>query len=151
MKLILPLGCLQNTPTARFMKACMANSTAYMKSKRPEWGWVPCDPLALALAIDNSLIVESQQYFCEVELHGTQTRGMSVVDWYGQQEQAPNVTLVEFVNLAGDWHPLAFRHVQSCRVSELLRQWQGQVSSWGARQQFMWLVLCVRLGGCECW
>ena len=99
---MLPLGCLQNTPTARFMNACMANSTAYMKSKRPEWGWVPCDPLALALAIDNSLIVESQQYFCEVELHGTQTRGMSVVDWYGQQEQEPNVTLVEFVNLAGD-------------------------------------------------
>eukprot|EP00891_Asterochloris_glomerata_P009785 jgi/Astpho2/9785/Aster-03759 len=90
----------KNTPTARFMNACMANSTAYMKSKRPEWGWVPCDPLALALAVDNSLIVESQQYFCEVELHGTQTRGMSVVDWYGQQEQAPNVTLVEFVNLA---------------------------------------------------
>ena len=146
MELTLPLGCLQNTPAARFMNACMANSTAYMKSKRPEWGWVPCDPLALALAIDNSLIVESQQYFCEVELHGTQTRGMSVVDWYGQQEQAPNVTLVEFVNLAGDWRPLAFKHVQSCRHFERAQQWQ--VSSWGMKQRCMWLVLCVCLGAC---
>lgn len=126
MRLILPLGCLQNTPTARFMNACMANSTAYMKSKRPEWGWVPCDPLALALAVDNSLIVESQQYFCEVELHGTQTRGMSVVDWYGQQEQAPNVTLVEFVNLAGDRHPLPPSMCRGCRSAQLLNSGRGR-------------------------
>lgn len=78
----------------------MANSSVYMKKERPQLGWVPCDPLVMAVAIDDSLIVDSHSHFVTVELHGSLTRGMTVIDWYGEASAPKNVVLVEMLNLA---------------------------------------------------
>lgn len=91
---------LQDTPKARFLAATMASSSKYMKSKRPQLGWVPCDPLVMAVAIDDNLIVDSNQHYVTVELHGNLTRAMTVIDWYGEAPERKNVILVEMLNLA---------------------------------------------------
>ena len=90
----------QETPRARFLAATMANSSAYMKKERPQLGWVPCDPLVMAVAIDETLIVDSHAHYVTVELHGSLTRGMTVIDWYGEAPAPKNVVLVEMLNLA---------------------------------------------------
>lgn len=90
----------KDTPRAKFLAATMANSSAYMKRERPQLGWVPCDPLVMAVAIDDSLIVDSHAHYVTVELHGSLTRGMTVIDWYGEAPSAKNVVLVEMLNLA---------------------------------------------------
>ena len=78
----------------------MSNSSAYMKKERPQLGWVPCDPLVMAVAVDESLIVDSHSHYVTVELHGSLTRGMTVIDWYGEAPSPKNVVLVEMLNLA---------------------------------------------------
>ncbi|KAL0045555.1 hypothetical protein WJX82_009999 [Trebouxia sp. C0006] len=93
-------GMDEDTPRAKFLAATMANSSAYMKRERPQLGWVPCDPLVMAVAIDDSLIVDSHAHYVTVELHGSLTRGMTVIDWYGEAPSAKNVVLVEMLNLA---------------------------------------------------
>jgi purine nucleosidase len=47
------------------------------------------DPFALALALDGSL-GETRAGTVDVELEGSLTRGMTVVDWYGLWGRAPN-------------------------------------------------------------
>jgi purine nucleosidase len=47
------------------------------------------DPLALALALDGSL-GKTQLGTVDIELDGSLTRGMTVVDWHGLWGRAPN-------------------------------------------------------------
>ena len=47
------------------------------------------DPLALALALDGSL-GKTRAGTVDVELDGTLTRGMTVVDWHGLWGRGPN-------------------------------------------------------------
>lgn len=54
----------------------------------------------MAVAIDDTLIVDSNQHYVTVELHGDLTRAMTVIDWYGEAPQSKNVVLVEMLNLA---------------------------------------------------
>jgi inosine-uridine nucleoside N-ribohydrolase len=90
----------KDAPKARFMYEIMENSTNHMKKTHPSWGYIPVDPLCIALAIDDSLIVEQSRRYVTVELHGQLTRGQCVIDWYDNQGKPANVTLIEFINLA---------------------------------------------------
>lgn len=74
------------------------------------------DPLALALALDGSL-GETRAGTVDVELDGTLTRGMTVVDWRGLWGRAPNADVAvqidagRFVDdLVGRIAALARRH-----------------------------------------
>lgn len=51
------------------------------------------DPLALALAVDDSLC-ETRPGTVDVELCGTLTRGMTVVDWHGHWDRPHNAEIV---------------------------------------------------------
>lgn len=67
------------TPKAAFMRAVMQKSLAYEKAQDPEAGWNACDALAAALAVcDEALLLGVAQH-CVVELQGSNTRGMSVL------------------------------------------------------------------------
>lgn len=57
-------------------------------------GWLACDPLAVAAAICPELVLEAEEVYCGVELHGKLTRGMSTFDWNRTLGLAPNVALV---------------------------------------------------------
>ena len=58
-----------------------------------------CDPAAMAVAIDNTVALETNRKYCTVELSGTLTRGQMVVDWNGRLNKEPNVYIVTRVNL----------------------------------------------------
>lgn len=40
-------------------------------------GWVPCDPLAFAAALDSSVIVEAADVVCKVETRSPDKRGQT--------------------------------------------------------------------------
>ena len=72
--------------------------TAYQSKRKREVlkysQYYSCDPLAVAIAIDPSVVLESVRAYCTVELQGEYTRGQMVVDWRSHLNKAPNVELV---------------------------------------------------------
>ncbi|GCC27764.1 hypothetical protein chiPu_0006190 [Chiloscyllium punctatum] len=76
----------QNTEKARFMKNITALTTQYVKDDKGNKelffgeGFVSCDSYAMAAAIDESVVTEHAVYGVSVELHGSLTRGMMVLD-----------------------------------------------------------------------
>ena len=76
----------QDTDKARFMRRIFRHSLEASKNERAKKefvagvGFVSCDSYAFAAAVDDSFIIESDQYPVSVELTGTHTRGMMIVD-----------------------------------------------------------------------
>jgi inosine-uridine nucleoside N-ribohydrolase len=72
----------------------LADSSRYYFELMERWRGgrylVMHDPLALAVALDPTL-VETRRCAVDVELSGALTRGMTVADWRGQWNKAPNV------------------------------------------------------------
>ncbi len=58
-----------------------------------------CDPAAMAVAIDNTVVMETKRKYCAVELRGMLTRGQMVVDWNNRLQKEANVDIVTQVNL----------------------------------------------------
>ncbi|XP_053170735.1 inosine-uridine preferring nucleoside hydrolase-like [Scomber japonicus] len=77
----------QDTDKARFMEKIsrytrkMVQTERYQKELVAGSGFNPCDTYALAAAIDDTLVTESEQVAVSVELKGTYTRGMMVLDY----------------------------------------------------------------------
>lgn len=75
----------QDTDKARFMARIFRYSIEAAQSKRIQkefvtgTGFISCDSYAMAAAVDDSFVTESDQYPVSVELTGTHTRGMMVV------------------------------------------------------------------------
>lgn len=68
----------------------------------PPDGAVICDALAVAVALDSdNVLTGSQRVHVDVELTGTHTRGMTVVDWGASftEKQVPNCTWVTAVSV----------------------------------------------------
>eukprot|EP00066_Takifugu_rubripes_P017401 XP_011606667.1 PREDICTED: inosine-uridine preferring nucleoside hydrolase-like isoform X1 [Takifugu rubripes] len=95
----------QDTHKARFMAQIFKYSMDASKSERVEKefvagsGFVSCDSYAMAAAIDDSFIIESDHYPVTVELTGTHTRGMMVVDTADFLKTACNVFIIKKVDL----------------------------------------------------
>ncbi|XP_078078998.1 nucleoside hydrolase-like [Mustelus asterias] len=76
----------QDTEKACFMKKITAHSEKFAKAKQSNRemyfgpGFVSCDSLAMAAAIDESVITEYIRHGVSVELQGSVTRGMMIVD-----------------------------------------------------------------------
>lgn len=62
-------------------------------------GFVSCDSYAMAAAVDNSIIVESDHYPVTVELTGTHTRGMMVVDTLDLLKKSHKAFIVKKVDI----------------------------------------------------
>jgi len=65
------------------------------------------DPLAMAVTLEPDLVEQSSDYFSAMELGGTYARGQLMVDYRGMIDgftrdgNAPNLTVIEKINLAG--------------------------------------------------
>lgn len=57
-----------------------------------------CDLNAMAVAVDPNIVTGSEDVYATVELHGTHTRGMMVIDWGGVLSKKPNVTLINSID-----------------------------------------------------
>ncbi|XP_033984836.1 inosine-uridine preferring nucleoside hydrolase isoform X1 [Trematomus bernacchii] len=79
----------QDTDKARFMARIFRHSIEASQSERLQkefvagTGFVSCDSYAMAAAVDDSFITESDHYPVSVELTGTHTRGMMIMDTVG--------------------------------------------------------------------
>ncbi|KAG7503364.1 hypothetical protein JOB18_037353 [Solea senegalensis] len=77
----------QDSDKARFMERIfqhtreMVQTERYQKELVAGSGFNSCDSYALAAAIDNTLVTESEQVAVTVELEGKYTRGMMVLDY----------------------------------------------------------------------
>ena len=56
------------------------------------------DPLAMAVAIEPEIILESVKKFIQIERYGQLSRGMTVVDWWNTSKRKPNTTIVTKVD-----------------------------------------------------
>lgn len=61
--------------------------------------YVICDELAMAAALDEKCIMESEQVSAEVECFGQLTRGQVIIDWANKTKKPKNVRLVTKMNM----------------------------------------------------
>ena len=88
------------TPRGQFHKAINEFSANRKMHTMKLPNFYACDPVAMAIAIDNSVIIETDRKYCDVELKGELTRGQMVVDWNGFLKKEPNVDIVTKVDLS---------------------------------------------------
>ncbi|CAI5638118.1 unnamed protein product [Oreochromis niloticus] len=78
---------------------CKAQSADYQKEITAGTGFNSCDVYALAAAIDDTLITESEEVAVAVELEGTYTRGMMVVDYIQKLKKDHKAIIMKKVDL----------------------------------------------------
>ncbi|XP_051261037.1 inosine-uridine preferring nucleoside hydrolase isoform X1 [Dicentrarchus labrax] len=95
----------QNTDKARFMAQIFRHSIEASKSERFQKefvdgsGFISCDSYAMAAAIDDSFITESDHYPVSVELAGMHTRGMMIVDTIGFLKKTHKAFIMKKVDM----------------------------------------------------
>ncbi|CAG5865766.1 unnamed protein product, partial [Menidia menidia] len=95
----------QSGHKARFMERIFRHSIEASKSERFEKefvagsGFVSCDSYAMAAAVDDSFILESERHPVSVELAGTHTRGMMVVDTVGFLKKTHQAVIMKKVDM----------------------------------------------------
>jgi purine nucleosidase len=72
------LGC--NTPVAKFAIECNSRGQEAFLEQTGEHGISLPDPVAMAIALDPSIVTSQSQHFLEIETHSELTRGLTVVD-----------------------------------------------------------------------
>jgi purine nucleosidase len=69
-----------NTPVARFAVECNSRAQEAFLEQSGEQGISLPDPVAMAIALDASIVTSQSEHFVEVETESELTRGMTVVD-----------------------------------------------------------------------
>jgi purine nucleosidase len=69
-----------DTAVARFAIECNSRAQAAFLEQTGEHGISLPDPVAMAIALDPSIVTSQSQHFVDVETHSELTRGMTVVD-----------------------------------------------------------------------
>ncbi|KAM8857038.1 inosine-uridine preferring nucleoside hydrolase isoform 1-T1 [Synchiropus picturatus] len=95
----------QDSDKARFMARIFRHSIEASKSEhfQKEFvagsGFVSCDSYAAAAAVDDALVLESDCYPVSVELTGTYTRGMMVVDTLDRLKKPHKAVILKKVDM----------------------------------------------------
>lgn len=83
-----------NTPKAEFFRKTNANTMAFIKEHfKIDLMFAP-DGLAMAAALEPSIIKKKEVRHLSVELSGEQSRGLTVVDWFGMGGKTPNAEII---------------------------------------------------------
>lgn len=95
----------QNSQKARFMAKIFQHSIRASKTERFERefiagsGLISCDSYAMAAAVEDSFITEAEQFPVSVELVGTHTRGMMIVDTLGLLNKTHKAFIIKKVDM----------------------------------------------------
>ena len=82
------------TPRAKFFHDTNQKILGFIKERlREDILFVP-DGLAMAVAIEPGIVTKSEMKHVSIELRGSQTRGQTVVDWYGRTQKPPNAEII---------------------------------------------------------
>lgn len=76
-----------------------ARSERFEKEFVAGGGFISCDSYAMAAAIDDSFIQQHDYYPVSVELTGTHTRGMMIVDTVGFLKKAQKAFIMKKVDM----------------------------------------------------
>ncbi|MEI7844889.1 MAG: nucleoside hydrolase [Chloroflexota bacterium] len=82
------------TPRAEFFRRVTGNTLKFIEKHLGQRALFAADFLAVAAAIEPSIVLKSENKYLEVELHGQHSRGQTVVDWNNSRSKTPNVELV---------------------------------------------------------
>ncbi|XP_010793812.1 inosine-uridine preferring nucleoside hydrolase-like [Notothenia coriiceps] len=94
----------QDTDKARFMEEIYAHTRKMVQTERYQKelvsgpGFNTCDCYAMAAAIDDTLLTESDEVAVTVELEGTHTRGMMVLDYMDLLKKKHKVFIMKKVD-----------------------------------------------------
>ncbi|KAL3870547.1 hypothetical protein ACJMK2_038600 [Sinanodonta woodiana] len=87
----------KKTKKADFLKRIEAHSLEFNKQNNDDTFNV-CDAIAVAAAIDNSIITMATRVYATVEVKGQYTSGQMLVDWNGHFKKEHNVTLITSID-----------------------------------------------------
>jgi purine nucleosidase len=82
------------TPRARFFHDTNQKILSFVRTRLNQDILFAPDGLALAAAVEPDIVTKAETRYVSVELHGTQSRGQTVVDWYGSTQKAPNTEII---------------------------------------------------------
>ncbi|XP_061745887.1 inosine-uridine preferring nucleoside hydrolase-like [Nerophis ophidion] len=95
----------QKTPKARFMESISAHTRKIAQTDRFQKelvagpGFNTCDTYAVAAAICDNLVTESEEVAVTVELEGQHTRGMMVLDYIDVLHKKHKVTILKKIDI----------------------------------------------------
>jgi purine nucleosidase len=82
------------TLRAKFFHDTSQKTLSFIRERLGQELFFAPDGLALAVAIEPDIVTKSEKKHVSVELHGSQTRGQTVVDWYGQTQKPVNTEII---------------------------------------------------------
>jgi purine nucleosidase len=82
------------TPRAKFFHDTNQKILTFIRERLGQDMLFAPDGLALAVAVEPGIVKKSEKRTVSIELHGSQTRGQTVVDWYGSTGQPPNTEII---------------------------------------------------------
>ena len=86
------------TPRAKFFHDTNQKILGFIKERYAQEMLFAPDGLALAAAIEPDIVTRSELKHVSIELHGSLTRGQTVVDWANSTRQQPNTEIIHEVN-----------------------------------------------------
>jgi purine nucleosidase len=99
MQCIIDFECLHEIwaapgPRARFVKMITERKPRREFEEFGADGMFAADPVAMAAALDPTIVTRSERRHVTVELDGRNTRGQTTVDWFGLGGGAPTVDVI---------------------------------------------------------
>lgn len=82
------------TPKTKFAEKIEAHAMAFIKEHFNMEGMFAPDGLAMAVALEPSIVKRKEIRHLSVELNGEQSRGMTIVDWVGTGGKTPNAEII---------------------------------------------------------
>jgi purine nucleosidase len=82
------------TPRAKFFHDTNQKILGYINDRLGQDILFAPDGLAMAVAVEPGIVRKSEKKYVSIELHGSQTRGQTIVDWYGRTQKAPNAEII---------------------------------------------------------
>jgi len=82
------------TPRSKFFHDTNQKILTFIRERLGQDMLFAPDGLALAVAVEPGIVTKSEKKYVSIELHGSHTRGQTVVDWYGSTRQPPNTEII---------------------------------------------------------
>lgn len=93
--------CALQTPEAAFFRGMTHKVSQRWRTVKGNDGHLLPDPLAMAVTLEPSLVLEQSRRFVTVELGGTHTRGQTVVNYTKHDLGTPHVDIIQRVDMGG--------------------------------------------------
>jgi purine nucleosidase len=82
------------TPRAQFFHDTNQKILGFIRDRLGQDMLFAPDGLAMAAAIEPGIITRSEKKYVTIELHGSLTRGQTVVDWSNMTKKQPNAEII---------------------------------------------------------